>query len=128
MSIVPQIIIPNHCKPWPHELKMAQYLVRAGFSVEFLIKSEVRYQKTADCLIDSEPWEFKSPRSDNLQCIHRNLTRGKNQSVNICFSSIRMKHVPDDAIIRELRTQVLKVSGISRLKFISRNGSIVDIK
>ena len=39
-----------------------------------------------------------------------------------------MKGVPDDAIIREVRASAKMVPEISKLKYISKTGKLIDIK
>ena len=120
-----KVITPANRTPWPHEMRAARILARAGHTVEFLPENSLR---SADILLDGVTWELKSPDGGNLKVIHRNLMRGKYQSGKIIYSSCRMKRVPDVAIARELRSQAYKISGIAKLKFINRKEEIVDIK
>ena len=44
-----RIIIPGGRKPWPHELRIANFLAMAGHNIEFLSESNT---STADILLD----------------------------------------------------------------------------
>ena len=122
-----KIIIAPGLNIWPHELKTAEALAGAGYVVEFVKKSEIDFEKTADTLIDGIRWEFKSPTSDSLKAIERNLKRGRWQSENIVFDCRRMKKIPDQAIQREVRKQAQCIPGIKRVLFIDRHSKVIDI-
>lgn len=123
-----KIIIEAGLNVWDHELRTAEALASVGHIVEFIRKSNVKYEKTADTLIDGIPWEFKAPRSSRLKAVERNLRRGLEQSSSIVFDSRRMKGVPDKAIERELHTCAhSRVKGIRHLMFVNRKGEVIDI-
>lgn len=50
---------------WPHELKTAEALATAGYTIEFVRRSEERRAQSAGVLIFGEVWEMKAPRSIN---------------------------------------------------------------
>ncbi|WP_165251980.1 helix-turn-helix domain-containing protein [Adlercreutzia sp. ZJ304] len=47
-----KIIIQAGANPWPHELKSAEALSAAGYAVEFIKKSEIDYEHTADMFLN----------------------------------------------------------------------------
>ena len=113
---------------WPHEQKTAEALACAGYVVKFIRQSEIPYEKTADVLINGERWEFKAPTAANLKAIERNLKRGRWQSSCIVFDSRRMKGLPDKAILREVTKRAFEVPHVDKLLYVSKQGSVVDIK
>ena len=123
-----KIIIEPGTNVWPHELKTATALAEAGFTVTFIKKSEIDYEKTADVLIDEACWEFKSPTADNLKAIERNLKRARWQSPNIVFDSRRMHRLPENAIRQAVQKQLEKVKGISKLLYVDKQGNVIDMK
>lgn len=124
-----KIIIAAGLNVWDHELRTAEALANAGYTVEFVPVSGIAYEKTADTLIDGVPWEFKAPRTSNMKAVERNLRRGVEQSPRIVFDSRRMKGVPDSAIERELRTCASsRVKKLQRLLFVNRKANVIDIK
>ena len=123
-----QVIIAAGANVWPHELKTAQALAAAGYTVEFLRRSEGKRVTSADAVIAGVVWEMKAPTADNLKAIERNLKRGSWQSGNIIFDSARMKKVSDEAVERELRRQAALVKRVKRLRFVNKAREIVDIK
>ena len=122
------IIIPGDVNVWPHEQRTAQALARAGYTVQFVKKSEDPYATSADALIDGVLWEMKSPTSGKLRMVEQNLRRAAHQSSNIVFDSRRMKNVPDAAIERELRKWSSELSGVSHVLFVNRHGAVIDVK
>lgn len=123
-----KIIIAPDLNVWPHELKTAEALARAGYTVEFIRRSEEQRAKSADVLINGIIWEMKAPRADNLKAIERNLKRARWQSENIIFDCRRMKKLPEKAIEREVEKQAFTIARINRLILITKHGIIIDIK
>ena len=123
-----QIIIKPGINVWPHEFKTAEALAAAGYTVEFVKRSEEQRRTSADVLIDGVLWEMKAPTADNLKAVERNLKRGRWQSRNIVFDSRRMKGLPDYMIDREVRRQCESLAGICRLLYISKSGAVLDIR
>lgn len=56
-----KIIIQPDLNIWPHEMRTAEALAKAGYVVEFVRKSEIDYEKTADTRINGEKWEIEAP-------------------------------------------------------------------
>lgn len=124
-----KIIIQHGVNVWPHELKTAESLAAAGYTVEFIKKSEKDYEKTPDVIINGELWEMKAPEGSLMKRVEKNIRRGLNQSCNIIFDCRRMRGIPDTAIERELRTCAYgRVKKLKHLIFINRKGVAIDIK
>ena len=119
-----RIIIPADVNPWPHERRVAKILALAGHRVEFIPETKI---KTPDIYLDYTMYEIKSPVSNKMDAVERNIARVLTKCPNIIFDSSRMK-VRDDQIMRELikRRQVGK--GIKKLLFINKRGIIIDIE
>ena len=122
-----KIIIQPGTNVWPHELKTAEALAAAGHVVEFIAKSDNRYDKSADILMDGMVWEMKAPKSDKLHMVEQNLRRALKQSQNVIFDSRRMKGLPDRAIERELRKWGKELRSLRRLLFVNRHAQVIDI-
>jgi hypothetical protein len=127
-KFVGKVIIPSDVNVWPHELKTAQALSSAGFIVEFVPKNQRSHENSADIKMGNLEWEIKAPVSDKLTSIERNLRRGSKQSENIILDSRRMKRIPDEAILRELRARAPHIRKLKRILLINRHGQIIDIK
>ena len=124
-----RIIIEPGLNVWPHEFKTAEALAAAGYTVEFIHKSNRPHVQTADVMMDYKRWEFKAPTASQLKAVERNLRRGLSQSVNLVFDSRRFKRVPDSAIERELRVCAFgRIKGLNHLLFVNREGVVIDIK
>lgn len=121
-----KIIIEPGLNIWPHELKTAEALANAGYTVKFIRKSEADHEKTPDVLIDGEPWEMKAPNGSLMKRVEKNIRRGLAQSSNIAFDSRRLKNIPDLAIERELRTCAYgRVKKLKHLIFVNRKGNVM---
>ena len=69
----PKIIIPKNLNPWPHELRIARILCAGGYRVEFVPASNTA--KMPDFWINGVEYELKSPISNKISAIERNLKR-----------------------------------------------------
>ena len=123
-----RIIIEPGLNVWPHELKTAEALAAAGYTVEFIRKSDSPHVRTADVVMNGERWEFKSPTSDKIVMIQKNIRRALHQSAFVVFDSRRMKRLPNAAIEREVRLRSAELKSLKKLIYISRHGEIVIIK
>lgn len=88
-----KIVVPGGVHPWQHEIRVAQLLADAGYSIEFI--PEQNLLKAADFKIDGIEFELKSPESSKLNAVERNLKRAVKQSQNIVFDSSRMAGLQD---------------------------------
>lgn len=123
-----KIIIAPDVNIWPHEYDTAQSLALAGMTVEFIRKSEERFATSADVLIDGVQWEMKSPKSDKLKMVQKNLRLALRQSQNVIFDSRRMKKLPDSAIEREVRKWGYELKAMKHLIYVNRQGEVVRVK
>ncbi|MGN0262428.1 MAG: hypothetical protein ACI4B9_06280 [Eggerthellaceae bacterium] len=123
-----KIIIAPGVNVWPHELKTAEALSAAGYTVEFIRRSEEHRARSADCIIGGIVWEMKAPTASNMKAVEKNLRKALNQASYVIFDCRRMKGIPDTAIEREVRTCVdSRVRGLKRVLFVSRKGRVIDI-
>ena len=123
-----KIIIEPGLNVWPHELKTAEALAAAGYTVEFIRRSKIYYEKTPDVQIGSNLWEIKAPTSGKTDMILKNLRRALHQSSHVIFDSRRMKHLPNHAIEREVRLRASELRSLKHLIYINRHGEVVIIK
>ena len=119
-----RIIIPAGCRPWPHELRVADILAMAGHVVEFIPESNA---KTADIYLDGMEFEIKSPKSANTNSLEHILKKALRQSCNIVIDTSRMHDSRDDNVRRFLVNQIRSRKQIKRLVLITKQGRIIDI-
>lgn len=122
-----KVILPDGITIWPHELRTAQALGHAGYVVEFLIPNKRDSSKSPDVIIEGLMWEIKSPKTDKLSAIERNLKRASKQSDNIIIDSQRMKKLHDSTIQRVLKEKLNSQKTIKRIIFINRKRQVIDI-
>lgn len=112
---------------WKHELITAHALARAGYVVEFLVVKNIHRAKTPDIAIDGVTWEIKSPKTDKLSAIERNLKRATKQSGNIIIDAQRLSKIHDATVQRFLIKKYKQQKTIEKLLFINRKRVIIDI-
>jgi hypothetical protein len=122
-----KIIIPHGVTIWSHEFKTAQVLAKSGYTVEFIVENRSRHAKSADIIINGLYWEIKSPRTDKLSAIERNLKRASKQSENIIIDSQRLSKLHDSKVQRKLAEKLKSQKSIARILFINRNRQVIDI-
>jgi len=102
--------------------------VEAGYTVEFVRRSEEQRAQSADALMLGEVWEMKAPRSDKASAIDKNVRKALHQSKWVIFDSRRMKMIPDSTVERELRKSAQTLRSMRRLLFVNRKAEVIDIK
>lgn len=83
--------------------------------------------KSPDILMGGVKWELKSPRTDKLSAIERNLKRATKQSENIIIDARRLHKIHDATVQRFLVQKFKQQKTISRLLFVNRKRQIIDI-
>jgi len=122
-----KVIIPASITPWDHELKTAHALARHGFTVEFVAVSNSHRAKTADVVIDGILYEIKSPKTDKLSAVERNLKRATKQSSSIIIDSRRMRKLHDATIQKFLSQKLKQQKTIKKILFVNRKHEVIDI-
>ena len=123
-----RIIKAGDVNPWPHEEATAKILALYGYDVEFIRKSNRDREHSADAYVDGVKWEFKSPTANHTRTILKNLKDAKWQSDRVIADSRRMKKVPNEAILRELKSCCKEVPEIKYIKYVSKSGKLLDIR
>lgn len=123
-----KIIIHAGSEVWPHELKTAEALISAGYSVEFLPKDEADNRHSADALIDGIVFEMKSPESSHLSVVDKNIKKALSQSCNIVFDSKRMKNAKDEQVLHELEKSISSRRKIKSLIFVDKKRLVHKMK
>lgn len=121
------VTIPAGVEVWEHELRTAQVLANYGHTVCFIAKDNSHKVKSADILVNGVLYEIKSPTTNKLSAVERNLKRAYHQSTNIVFDSRRMKRLPDKSIQKELIKQFRLTKNIKNVLFVNRKHEVIDI-
>jgi contact-dependent growth inhibition (CDI) system CdiA-like toxin len=122
-----EIRIPAGINVWKHELSTANALARAGYIVEFLPTKDIKDTKSPDILMDGEKWELKTPKTDKLPAIERNLKRAAKQSGNIVIDSRRLRKIHDSTVQEFLARKFSQQKTIKQLLFVDRKHQVIDI-
>lgn len=122
-----EIRIPAGLTIWQHELATAEALAKAGYVVEFLPTDGRRDAKSPDIVMKEEKWELKSPKTDKLSAVERNLKRATKQSGNIIIDSRRMSKLQDRTVQKFLISKCKQQKTIKNLLFVNRQRQVIDI-
>ena len=117
--------VPADRSPWPHEIRTAKALARAGYTVVFL--SETGDKPKCDVEIDGEEWEFKSPKTNKLNQIQNNIKIANRKTPFIVIDSSRIKKLPDIVVQKYLTERLKKQKSIKKLLFVNRKREVIDI-
>ena len=123
-----KIIIDPEINIWPHELKTAEALATAGYTVQFVRRSMEFRARSADLLIEGELWEMKAPTSDKASAVDKNVRKALHQAKCVVFDSRRMKRISDNQIERELRKSVSMLHSLRHPIFVNRRAEVIDIR
>lgn len=123
-----KVIIQAGANPWPHELKTAEALSAAGYAVEFIKKSEIDHENSADIMIAGILYEMKSPTSSHLSVVKKNIKKAMSQSMSIVFDSKRMRNVKDYQVLHELEKQLHENRKIKSLLFVDKKRFVHKLK
>ena len=121
------ITIVGNANVWPHEMDTARALARDGRDVEFIDRGG-RGDGCADVRLDGLVWEPKSPKSDKMAMVQKNMRRALHQSPNVIFDARRMKRLPDAAIEREVRKWAGELRELKHAIYVNRHGNVIVIK
>lgn len=125
---VGEIIIEPGANVWPHEMKTAEALGSAGYTVRFIRRSEEQRAKSADAIINGTIWEFKAPESDKLKVVEKNLRKALHQSDCVVFDSRRMKRLPDNAIRHEVEKWAAELKSLRQLIYVDKHHDVHILK
>ncbi len=102
-------------------------LAQAGYVVEFLPTKDIKDTKSPDILMDGEKWELKTPKTDKLSAIERNLKRATKQSGNVVIDSHRLRKIHDSSVQEFLVRKFSQQKTIKKLLFVNRKHQVIDI-
>ena len=77
--------------------------------------------------MDDLKWEIKSPKTDKLTAVERNLKRATKQSSNIVIDSRRMSKLQDRTVQKFLVQKYKQQKTIKKLLFVNRKHQVIDI-
>lgn len=121
------LTIPNGAKPEEYEISVAMNLTKAGYSVTFIEPIDSYKRKTPDIFMNGVEWEIKGPLGSGYQTLSRQIKRGLKQSKSIIIDGSRMKMLDAD-IERWLKKNINEHKSLQNLKYMTKDGKIVDIK
>ena len=123
-----KIVESGRAKPRPHELAAAKIVARYFESnVNFVRRAA---SKTPDLHIikTGVRWELKSPTGGGKHTIQNNLREANRQSENIILDLSNAKLTWRQGVSRTREFLREKHSSIKRIKILTKQGKVIDIK
>jgi hypothetical protein len=109
--------------PEAHELYTAERLRRAGFTVDFLPRSDD--DKSPDALVGGESWEFKAPFGSGSGTITQAVRFAREQSPRIVVDLARSPLSLEEAV-RQVVAALRRYDRIDVVLIITRDGEILE--
>lgn len=115
-------------EPRPHERRVAEVANELFKSdIVFMRRSQSR---TPDLYVlkTNTRWELKSPKGGNKHTIQNNLREAEGQSANVILDLTRAKLTNEQGISRAREFIKKEKTRIKRLKVLTKDLTIIDIK
>ena len=121
------MIMPDGAYPEDHEIATARVFVRLGYDVEFVVPMRTRGSHAPDIEMTGVLWEMKSPTGNGKRTLDDAVKEALRQSCNVILDW-RRTTLDDQQTIGVLKNNKNILRGVKRLKFIKKDGIMVDIK
>jgi len=124
------VIIPADLdqQPEEHEVSAARIIARyLGATATFLQKRQGYRQNTPDIEVQDEEWEIKSPQSDKIDKVRRNISEAIRQSRNIVIDTRRTR-ILDEKILAFVKVNIKPRKNIRQLLIIKKDGKVEKIR
>lgn len=119
-----KITVPKGSIIQAHELMTATALSWTRYDVEFLA---TRTTRTPDVRFMGKEWEIKSPKGSSARTIENNMRVALKQSRNLVVDLQRIQR-PEASALREVKTQVAKVRGLSNVLVVTKSREVIFLK
>ena len=123
-KVIGKIIIPHGVYPEKYELETVNVLIENG-DVEFILPSRTKGVRNPDILYMGLKWEIKCPTGKSKWTINRHFKKASRQSENIIFDSRKIK-MPANKVLSSVKNSFILKNSIKRMKFIDKNGKVID--
>lgn len=108
-----------------HEMMTVNFLLRLGFNIELIPKSNKAGVRTPDLRMLGLEWEMKSPKGCGKYLLQNVVHRATKQSESIIIDLRRVKIHPTKCL-NELEKQFGYSKSCRRMKVITKLGEMVD--
>lgn len=108
-----------------HEYATVKLFLELGYDIELIPRSQVKYYRTPDMVMNGVPWEIKSPQGKGKYTAQNTMQNGASQSRNIIIDLRRCK-LPENQAIKEFEREFRKSKHFKRMKIVKNNMEILD--
>ena len=114
--------------PAKHELATAKIFSKLGKDIVFIQSSNIKGNHLPDFWMDGKMWEVKSPCGSGKRTIEKLFAEAVKQSKFIIFDLNRSKKSDEQAHIKNIIKETNSRKYLKKVKIITKNGQILDIK
>ena len=111
-----------------HELDTVRFLLDHGYDVELVIKSNIERTTSPDIIMESVPWEIKSPIGSGKWVIKNIMQKAAHQSENLIIDLRRMDKQQQKKRVQEVKSRFELSRRFRRLKIITGDGVLLDFR
>jgi len=116
-----KIIIQYGSLIYPHEIRVANLLIRTGHDVSFL---PVSINKSPDILFCGKKWEIKSPTGSKRRTLENNIRTALKQSSNVIIDLSRIR-IPEETCLRFIEDRKNRLGKKYNFIVITKNKEIL---
>lgn len=110
-----------------HEFHSVRILLESGFDIELIPPPRIKGLHLPDIMMSGIPWEIKAPEGGGKNTIKHNIQNAVHQSENVIIDLFRCK-LDKSIAIKEIQRHFNLSKRLKRLKLISKNEQIIDLK
>ncbi len=108
-----------------HEYATVKLFLELGYDIELIPRSQIRYYRTPDMMMNNTPWEIKAPQGDGKYTVQNTMQGAAGQSRNVIIDLRRCK-MQEEQAIKKFVQEFNKSKSIKRMKIVKNNAEILD--
>ena len=110
-----------------HEFATVKIFLEQGYDIELIPRSQIKYYRTPDMMMNNIPWEIKAPQGDGKYTAQNTLQGAAGQSRNVIIDLRRCK-MSEDIAIKKFEQEFKKSKSIKQMKIVKKNTEILDFR
>ena len=98
-----------------------------GYDIELIPRSQIKYYRTPDIMMNGIPWELKAPKGDGKYTAQNTMQNAAGQSRNVIVDLRRCK-MSEALAIKEFQREYRESKSIKRMKIVKKDAEILDFE
>ena len=108
-----------------HEFATVKLFLEQGYDIELIPRSQIKYYRTPDMIMNNIPWEIKAPQGNGKYTAQNTLQGAAGQSRNVIIDLRRCKMV-EELAIKKFELEFKKSKSIKQMKIVKKSAEILD--